>query len=258
MKTLGHFLEEARKKTDKTTVPVAQIPQQYSSSDQGPASPVYEAVEVSTSEYEFSHGKPRGSAGGWMFGKHKSVNFDKHKEGEDYVTIKGVHTYGEAKKKAKAWAAEKGHSLIHVLPESVQLQEMGGDQHYSDTKGAASGGGKATPITSKKLTDDAKAAIRHAFGGLGAKREQVRSIIALAKSDSRNLKEEEDDGVRKQKVMHDGEHVATIHTFRGRAGGWMSGAHNPDGSSASKKYGIGLNDTKREILNKIKQYHKGN
>ena len=79
-----------------------------------------EAVEVSTTEYEYSHGrKPRGSAGGWMFGKHKSVNFDKHEEGKDYVTIKGVHTYGEAKKKAKEWAASKGHRIIHALPEST-------------------------------------------------------------------------------------------------------------------------------------------
>jgi gamma-glutamylcyclotransferase (GGCT)/AIG2-like uncharacterized protein YtfP len=42
MKTLGQFLEEARKKVDKTTSPLAQIPQQVTSADQGPSTPVYE------------------------------------------------------------------------------------------------------------------------------------------------------------------------------------------------------------------------
>ena len=63
---------------------------------------------------------------------------------------------------------------------------------------------------------------------------------------------------RKQKIVHKGEHVATIHTYRGRAGGWVSSAHTPDGKSASKKYGIGLMDTKKEMISKIKNYHKGN
>lgn len=63
---------------------------------------------------------------------------------------------------------------------------------------------------------------------------------------------------RKQKIMHKGEHVATIHTYRGRAGGWASSAHTPDGKDASKKYGIGLMDTKKEMISKIKNYHKGN
>lgn len=68
------------------------------------------------------------------------------------------------------------------------------------------------------------------------------------------LDESED---RVHKVMHKGEHVASIRTYRGRAGGWVSQAEHPDGSSASKKYGIGLNDTKKEILSKIKKHHSG-
>lgn len=69
-----------------------------------------------------------------------------------------------------------------------------------------------------------------------------------------NIIESED---RVHKVMHKGEHVASIRTYRGRAGGWVSQAEHPDGSSASKKYGIGLNDTKKEILSKIKKHHSG-
>lgn len=70
--------------------------------------------------------------------------------------------------------------------------------------------------------------------------------------------EETDSDIRKTKVMHKGEHVATVSTYRGRFGGWTSQAENPDGSSAHKKYGIGLMDTKKEILKKIKTYHKEN
>lgn len=64
--------------------------------------------------------------------------------------------------------------------------------------------------------------------------------------------------MRVTKVLHNGEHVASIHTYRGRAGGWTSGVHTPDGKSASKKYGIDLMDTKKQMLSKIKNYHKGN
>lgn len=65
------------------------------------------------------------------------------------------------------------------------------------------------------------------------------------------------DDLKVQKIMHKGEHVASIHTFKGRGGGMTSGTHNPDGSDASKKYGISMNDTKREQIKKIKDYHKG-
>lgn len=60
---------------------------------------------------------------------------------------------------------------------------------------------------------------------------------------------------RIQKVMHKGKHVANIRTYRGRAGGYVSQAEHPDGSSAREKYGIGLMDTKREMLSKIKKHH---
>lgn len=63
---------------------------------------------------------------------------------------------------------------------------------------------------------------------------------------------------RSSKVLHDGKHVATINTYRGRSGGWVSQVDNPDGSSAHKKYGIDLMDTKKDMLRKIKNHHKGN
>lgn len=65
------------------------------------------------------------------------------------------------------------------------------------------------------------------------------------------------DDIRVQKILHKGKHVASVHTYRGRAGGSVSQAHNPDGSEATKKYGIGMNDTKKDIVKKIKQHHKG-
>ena len=60
---------------------------------------------------------------------------------------------------------------------------------------------------------------------------------------------------RIHKIMHGGKHVANVRTYRGRAGGWLSQVEHPDGSSASKKYNVGLMDTKKDILSKIKKYH---
>lgn len=71
------------------------------------------------------------------------------------------------------------------------------------------------------------------------------------------LKEAADD-LKIEKIMHKGVHVASIHTFKGRGGSMTSGTHNPDGSPASKKYGIDPFDTKREQIRKIKNYHKEN
>lgn len=71
------------------------------------------------------------------------------------------------------------------------------------------------------------------------------------------LKEEAGED-RIQKVMHKGSHVANIRTYRGRAGGWMSQVEHPDGKDAAKKYGIGMMDTKKHMLSKIKNYHKEN
>lgn len=69
------------------------------------------------------------------------------------------------------------------------------------------------------------------------------------------LDEEADKGIRIAKVMHKGKHVANVTTYRGRGGNWVSGAETPDGQNATKKYGIGMLDTKKEIMKKIKQHH---
>lgn len=76
-----------------------------------------EAVEVSTDTFYRSHMKqPRGH-GSWLFtrdGVQNTLDFSKHKKGEDYFEHQG--TYPEAKKKAKEWAKSKGRSYIHVAP----------------------------------------------------------------------------------------------------------------------------------------------
>lgn len=81
---------------------------------------------------------------------------------------------------------------------------------------------------------------------------------AVRKKLGKTMLDEADNGIRLAKVMHKGQHVANITTYRGRGGSWVSGAETPDGQNATKKYGIGLIDTKKEILKKIKQYHKEN
>lgn len=85
--------------------------------------------------------------------------------------------------------------------------------------------------------------------------QKVRDLLAKEK---KPVKEEADRGIRTAKVMHKGQHVANVITYRGRGGNWVSGAETPDGENATKKYGIGLIDTKKEILKKIKNYHKEN
>ena len=79
-----------------------------------------EAVEVQSDHYKFAHGKAPSGEGSWMFTPHKSINFSKHKEGEHYISVHGK--YGEAKKKAQAWAKSKGHGIIKVA-EEVELDE---------------------------------------------------------------------------------------------------------------------------------------
>ena len=93
----------------------------------------------------------------------------------------------------------------------------------------------------------------------------IRKAYYSIPADRRNdgsLKEEVEDAgtrheLRKTKIMHNGEHVATIHTYRGRGGNWTSGVYTPDGKSARDKYGVDLMDTKRTMISKVKKYHKG-
>jgi len=74
-----------------------------------------ESVHFMTSNFELSHGRKPAGRGSWFFSKHSHINFDKHKEGDDYVSFNNK-TYSEARNKAKEWAKSKGHSIIHVMP----------------------------------------------------------------------------------------------------------------------------------------------
>ena len=80
---------------------------------------IKEAVTVDTQRWDRSAQGMAGARkgrGSWIFTKHHSgVNWDKHKEGEDHITVNDK--YSVAKTKAKAWAKEKGHSHIYVAEE---------------------------------------------------------------------------------------------------------------------------------------------
>lgn len=80
---------------------------------------IVEGIEVSTSNYEFSHGKKPKGSGGWMFSPHKNPDMKTQKD--DVFSTHGSYT--DAKKKAAAWAKDKGHRTIHALPEEVELDE---------------------------------------------------------------------------------------------------------------------------------------
>lgn len=99
---ISHIKEEP--KVDVASVPPA------------PAKPAIpeSLVEVRTEQHQFAHGKKPSGRGTWFFSQHKSIDFGKHKEGEDFIQHNG--TYSEAKAAAKKWAAAKGHHTIHAQP----------------------------------------------------------------------------------------------------------------------------------------------
>lgn len=66
------------------------------------------AIEINTSEYEFSHGKkPRGT-GQWGF------FFDQDRDVSQCFWANG--SFADAKRMAIAWAVTKGHTVIRVAP----------------------------------------------------------------------------------------------------------------------------------------------
>lgn len=245
MKTLGQFLEEARKKSDKTTSPLTQIPQQYNSSDQGAATPVYEDMADQLDEINTK------TLGSYI----KAAGPDREKKMNDAKLISNL-----------------GHDIKSVDPTKAKEYFHRAGGLAAKAANRKTGINKAVDLlTNKRVYGEKDLNEKHLTPAEKKKREEVAQAIerenpgidmskkmAIATSTAKKVAEEIEDGVRKQKIMHGGEHVATIHTFRGRAGGWMSGAHNPDGSDASKKYGVDVNDTKKEILSKIKYYHKEN
>lgn len=80
-----------------------------------PSSQKPSKVYVDTSSHFRSHLKEPKGRGGWMFSKHKDIDFGTHKQGEDWISTPSM-TYADAKKHAKEWAASKGHSTIYVMP----------------------------------------------------------------------------------------------------------------------------------------------
>lgn len=73
---------------------------------------INEAVEVSHTNYQYTHNKKPAGSGTWIFSHNKDPNLATGKAGTDYIIHNG--TYTEAKNKAKSWAKSQGHSLIHV------------------------------------------------------------------------------------------------------------------------------------------------
>lgn len=81
-------------------------------------SEIDEAVEISHDLYVRSHGKKAKGTGGWAFGHSADA-----KSSELHWT-QGSKNFTDAAKSAKAWAKEKGHRKIYVMPESVEETEM--------------------------------------------------------------------------------------------------------------------------------------
>lgn len=74
-----------------------------------------EAIRVDTNAYRRSHMKNPGGSGNWIFGLDKSdIDFQKDKEGSDYVSVRG--NYSDALKKAKEVAKAKGKTTIYPMP----------------------------------------------------------------------------------------------------------------------------------------------
>lgn len=154
---------------------------------------------------------------------------------DHYVDHKGHITYPE--------------DMTNESTLSKRLSKMPTDKLRKQTSYWQQQHRNAMDDTSKRMTKD----IHNAHKSELKKR--------FAESVSCYNEEVEDKGtrheMRKQKILLKGKHVASIHTFRGRSGGWLSSVHDTDGKDASKKYGVDLMDTKAEMLKKIKAYHKG-
>lgn len=79
--------------------------------------------------------------------------------------------------KQTAWKASNKHGRVKYfgmdfkksaekhagISEDTELSEMGGDQHYGDTRGAASGGANGTPISKEKMKKDASKTLNQMF-----------------------------------------------------------------------------------------------
>ncbi len=90
----------------------------------------------------------------------------RYKRPDGTTALKSLNKWG----KRKDWRDSEGglkaaqaHAGVDKVHEAVQIDELGGDQHYGDTTGATSGGAKGTPVTRKKAVKDATSALNKAF-----------------------------------------------------------------------------------------------
>lgn len=73
-----------------------------------------EAIRVEGQDhYRYTHGKRPGGTGNWIIGIGvKTVDFQKHKAGQDYIEHRGK--LQDALNKAKAVAKQKGKTSVYI------------------------------------------------------------------------------------------------------------------------------------------------
>lgn len=84
-----------------------------------------EAADVGTTGYQWAHGKKPSGQGSWFFTSHRrGVDFARDQEGKDYIQL-NMMTYSDAKRAARAWAKQQGHTQIFVAEST---------QHHNESK----------------------------------------------------------------------------------------------------------------------------
>ena len=93
----------------------------------------------------------------------------------DSITVRAKHEHlsPATPEQTAKYRADREADRKRMFGEDANLQEMGGDQHYSDTKGAFSKGAKGTPITSDKMKKDTSKALNQMFQK-AMKKEEVK------------------------------------------------------------------------------------
>lgn len=83
-----------------------------------------EAADVGTTGYQWAHGKKPSGQGSWFFTVHRrGVDFARDEEGKDYIQL-NMMTYSDAKRAARAWAKQQGHSQIFVAENAQHIDEV--------------------------------------------------------------------------------------------------------------------------------------
>lgn len=83
-----------------------------------------EAADVSTTGYQWAHGKKPSGQGSWFFTVHRrGVDFAQDQEGKDYIQL-NMMTFSDAKRAARTWAKQQGHSQIFVAENAQHIDEV--------------------------------------------------------------------------------------------------------------------------------------